>query len=160
VVNLVQQEMFLNFRIVGGAASMEEHLDQLQVAKAPPSGGQGSFPTEEVVNMAAIHKHLRGGYDGDAGSEARWVHKEALTPSVALRLATAVPDSDVEILSTLVEDDPSVLCISSSEEILTDSEIDCATGTPSAPLVVPSSSKGSQSASIPGTLSFSLSPIF
>jgi hypothetical protein len=63
-------------------------MDLIQVSKARSSGGQNSFPSEEIANMAAILKRLRGGYNDDAGTEAGRVHKEALIPSVAHRLTT------------------------------------------------------------------------
>jgi hypothetical protein len=147
VAESVQLEIFPKWRTVGGAPSVEEHMDLIQVSKAHNSGVQNSFPAEEIANMAAILKRLRGGYNDDDGTEAGRVHKKALTPSVAHRLITG--DSDLEILPAPAEEDPSIISLTSSDNPITDSESD------REPRARPSSSRGPRSASIPGTLSLS-----
>jgi hypothetical protein len=63
-----------------------------------------------------IRKRLRGGYNRDAGTEAGWVHKDVITPSVASRLNNLEVDSDLEILPALTVKESSVICLTSFDD--------------------------------------------
>jgi hypothetical protein len=122
VIENAQQEMFPLVSKEGTTPSDEEDFDLVRVKKTKKGITDTAFPVDEVVAMAIVHKRLRFGYNGDVGTEADWVHKEALTPIMANRFHVLTSDTKVEILSALAPEEPSVLQISSSEDMTTDTK--------------------------------------
>jgi hypothetical protein len=43
---------------------------------------EDALSPDELITLAALRKRIRGGYNGDGGTEHGWVHKEAFSNKV------------------------------------------------------------------------------
>jgi hypothetical protein len=87
VIDEIDQEYIFPLDNMEATPSDEERIDHLEmvhilntVGKQKVRTKKAEITVKDLQTHTAIHKRLRRGYNGDGGSQTRWVHPESLTP--------------------------------------------------------------------------------